>query len=133
MLTYPDRPLLASHPVYPYLARRYGLNLMSVTWEPDKVPSAEQWSELEGVLRERPAGWMVWEDEPTEKSAVRLRALGVASIVLNPCANRPERGDFLSVMPDNARSPKQVFQIVAKADSNPRNLPSTPPVGEEAP
>ena len=28
----PGRPLLASHPVYQYLARRYGLNLRSVMW-----------------------------------------------------------------------------------------------------
>jgi len=34
----PDRPLLASHPVYQYLARRYHLNLKSVHWEPDRVP-----------------------------------------------------------------------------------------------
>ncbi len=31
----PARPLLASHPFYQYLARRYGLNLKSLMWEPD--------------------------------------------------------------------------------------------------
>jgi len=32
------QPLLASHPVYQYLARRYSLNLKSVMWEPDAMP-----------------------------------------------------------------------------------------------
>jgi len=39
----PELPLLASHPVYDYLARRYGLNIKSVHWEPDQVPSRNQW------------------------------------------------------------------------------------------
>ena len=36
------RPLLASHPVYQYLARRYGLDLESVMWEPDGAPDDGQ-------------------------------------------------------------------------------------------
>jgi zinc transport system substrate-binding protein len=31
----PALPLMASHPVYQYLARRYSLNLRSVHWEPN--------------------------------------------------------------------------------------------------
>ena len=30
-----DEPLLASHPVYQYLARRYGLEVISLHWEPE--------------------------------------------------------------------------------------------------
>ena len=37
----PNRPLLASHPVYQYLARRYGLNLRSLHWEPDQAPTEQ--------------------------------------------------------------------------------------------
>jgi zinc transport system substrate-binding protein len=55
----PGRPLLASHPVYQYLARRYGLNLRSVMWEPEEVPSESQWSELEGIPKDHPAKWMI--------------------------------------------------------------------------
>jgi len=106
----PDRPLLASHPVYQYLAWRYGLNLKAVMWEPDEVPTERQWSELEGILREHPAKWMLWEGEPEEQSVEGLRALGVESVVLDPCANRPEIGDFLSVMSNNAENLKRVFQ-----------------------
>ncbi len=36
-----DLPLVASHPVYQYLARRYGLKIRSVLWEPETVPDDE--------------------------------------------------------------------------------------------
>ena len=100
--TDPDRPLLASHPVYQYLARRYGLNLISVMWEPEELPNEGQWNALEGILEDHPARWMLWEGEPGQATATRLRALGIDSLVLDPCANRPAKGDFLTVMTDNA-------------------------------
>ena len=105
----PDRPLLASHPVYQYLARRYRLNLKSVMWEPDEVPSEAQWVELEEMLKEHPARWMIWEGQPAEKAVGRLRALGVESVVFGPCPNRPSTGDFLTVMTDNARGLDRAF------------------------
>ena len=98
----PGRPLLASHPVYQYLARRYGLNIESVLWEPDTLPEDPQWGELESALEGHAAGWMLWEGAPLAASVERLAALGVRSVVFDPCGNRPEEGDFLSVMRDNA-------------------------------
>lgn len=105
-----DRPLLASHPVYQYLARRYGLNLSSVLWEPETVPNKQQWAELERMLSEHRAKWMLWEGEPARESVERLRTLGVGSVVFNPCGNRPATGDFLSVMRDNAGNLERVFR-----------------------
>ena len=98
----PGRPLLASHPVYQYLARRYGLNLESVLWEPDTVPDDAQWRELQAILDGHAAGWMLWEGQPLPEAVERLEALGVRSLVFDPCGNRPEEGDFLSVMRENA-------------------------------
>jgi len=92
------QPLLASHPVYQYLARRYGLNVHSVMWEPESVPSASQWHEVAQIQVEHPARWMIWEGTPAEESAHRLEGMGVSSLVFAPCMNRPENGDFLSVM-----------------------------------
>jgi zinc transport system substrate-binding protein len=43
--------LLASHPVYQYLARRYGLNLRSLVWETDEVPKLENARNLEQVFQ----------------------------------------------------------------------------------
>jgi zinc transport system substrate-binding protein len=51
----PARPLIVSHPVYDYFARRYGLNIKSVHWEPGEIPTNEQMMELNRILKEHPA------------------------------------------------------------------------------
>ncbi len=106
----PDQPLMASHPVYQYFQRRYGLNMQSVMWEPDDVPSEAQWIGLERTLREHSARWMIWESEPNPKNIKRLRSMGVESIVFNPAGNRQEEGDFLSVMRQNVNNLQRVFK-----------------------
>lgn len=104
------QPLLASHPVYQYLARRYGLNLQSVLWEPEVMPDDEEWQRLQSILQEHAATWMLWEGAPLPASADRLQALGVNSLVFDPCGNTPEQGDFLSVMQQNVARLQQAFQ-----------------------
>ena len=105
----PKAPLLASHPVYQYLERRYSLNLKSLHWEPDEEPDASMLKELGGLLESHPAKWMIWEGKPLEGSVEKLKALGVGSVVFSPCASVPETGDFLSVMKENAKGLEQVF------------------------
>ncbi|MHC4163449.1 MAG: metal ABC transporter substrate-binding protein [Planctomycetota bacterium] len=97
----PRGPGVASHPVYQYLARRYGMNLKSVHWEPDEAPGADGWAELRAILKEHPARWMLWEGEPLAETARRLEELGVKSVVFDPCGNTPGEGDFLTVMNQN--------------------------------
>ena len=95
--------LLASHPVYQYLARRYGLDLRSVHFEPDEVPSAAGWAELRALLAGRPSRLMLWEAEPLPAVRERLeRELGIRPVVFEPCGNRPAEGDFLQAMQENA-------------------------------
>ena len=105
----PEKPLLASHPVYQYLARRYSLNLESVLWEPDVVAPENEWRGLAQLRAGHPAGWMLWEDEPSAENRQRLLQLGVQSAVFDPCANRPQAGDFMSVMSDNVAKLKRLF------------------------
>jgi len=97
-----DTPLLFSHPVYGYLEHRYGLNGRSLHWEPDSVPNPAAWRELERLLAEHPARWVVWEASPRRETAQRLEALGLRSIVYAPAGGRPEAGDWLAVMRENA-------------------------------
>ncbi len=106
----PSRPLVVSHPVYDYFARRYGLNIKSVHWEPDETPANEQILELNRILKEHPAKWMVWEGEPMKETVERLLSIGVNSLVFNPCGNTPDQGDFLSVMRQNVDNLKLAFQ-----------------------
>lgn len=95
------QPVMASHPIYQYWARRYQINLQSVLWEPDSVPTGEQMNDLKGILANHAAKWFVWEGEPVEESVKQIKALGLTSVVFDPCANTPARGNWLSVMSDN--------------------------------
>ena len=104
-----NQPFVVSHPVYGYFKRRYGLNIKSVHWEPDEIPSQEQEAELRAVLKDHPATWMIWEGRPEEASVRKLRAMGLKSLVFAPCGNVPEKGDFLSVMRQNVVNLRAAF------------------------
>ncbi|TDU71166.1 zinc transport system substrate-binding protein [Prosthecobacter fusiformis] len=102
-------PLVASHPVYHYMARRYDLNLEAVLWEPETVPDEKAMTELQNVLSKHPAQWMIWEGEPTAQSVEKLAAIGLKSVVVDPCGNVPENGDFISVMKTNIEALEKAF------------------------
>ncbi len=104
-----EQPLMVSHPVYQYFSRRYRLNVKSVHWEPDEMPTPEMWQEMSEVLAGHPAKWMLWERPPRTDVARKLRELGMESVVFSPCGNAPEKGDFLLVMRQNLENLKLVF------------------------
>jgi len=109
-----DRPLVVSHPVYDYLARAYGMNIRSVHWEPDEVPDGRQWMELQEILREHAADWMLWEGAPDPETVSKLKSIGITSVVFDPCGNVPELGNFLSVMEQNIRNLEDVYGPINK-------------------
>ena len=98
------QPIVGSHPVYQYIARRYGLNLKSVHWSPSATPDMVQWQELRDLLEKHPAKTMIWEDEPLPTVVQKLEEIGVRSVVFKPCANTPKEGDYFSVMQENLGS-----------------------------
>ena len=104
-----SKPLIVSHPVYDYFSRGYGLNIMSVHWEPDEIPTNEQMMELHTMLKDHPAQWMIWEGEPVKQAVDRLKAIGMQSVVLDPCGNVPDQGDFMSLMRQNVENLKAIF------------------------
>jgi zinc transport system substrate-binding protein len=106
----PSTPLIVSHPVYDYIARRYGLNIVSVHWEPDQLPGDEQWRALQAILKQHPAEWMIWEGQPVQASMDGLKTLGVDSLVFDPCGNVPDQGDFMTVMQRNVEDIRRAFQ-----------------------
>jgi len=89
--------IIYSHPVYQYFDRRYGLNGMSVHWEPDELPTEDEFKSLDNMN----GALMIWESEPVYETAERLAAMGINSVVFNPCATKPESGDYLACMRDN--------------------------------
>ena len=104
-----DRPLLASHPVYQYMARHYELNLASIHFEPDQYPSENAWWDLQRLLAEHPAEWMIWEGEPMPETTTTLGQQGVRSVVFDPCSGAPEEGDYLTVMRKNVSNLIEAF------------------------
>lgn len=93
-----DQPVLFSHPVFQYLARRFVSNARSLDWEPNAVPDAGTLSELRDVLAEFPARILIWEQEPFAITVGLLEAEGLRSIAFATGANRPAEGDYLGLM-----------------------------------
>jgi len=96
-----DQPILASHPVYPYLADAYGLSIQSLHLEPDQALSEEDWQEVDAMLKQGRAKWMLWEAPPLEATKAGLSKRGVTAIVFDPAGQSPADSDFLSVMKAN--------------------------------
>ncbi len=104
-----DEPLLASHPVYQYLARRYGLEVISLHWEPQQPPTVEMMQDIDSILVEHPATFMLWEGEPLDVMRRKLKDRGVECIVFRPGANTPDAGDFMHLMRKNVEVLARVF------------------------
>ncbi len=95
-------PVLASHPVYHYIARRYGMNMKNVEWEPEEMPSEQEWRKFDQLHAEHPGKIMLWEEDPLPAVAERLRKMGVEPVAFETCASAPDQGDYLTAMKANA-------------------------------
>ncbi len=95
------RQLIYSHPVYQYFERRYQLAGLSLHWEPDVMPPAEQWEALQSHLQ--PGALFVWESEPLPAIASRLTAMGVEQVTLDPGANTAG-ADWLTLQSTNVEA-----------------------------
>jgi zinc transport system substrate-binding protein len=98
------QPLVASHPIYQYWARRYQFNVREVLWEPEIVPVEADLEALKALLVIHPAKWMIWEGEPAKESAEKVKALGLESVVFDPAFNKPEQGSWKDVMEANVKA-----------------------------
>ncbi len=101
------QPLLASHPAYNYVARRYGLNLRNLDLDPETMPDDATFAAIRDVLLTHPAKLILWESSPGEEIAKRFEAeLGLRSVEFSPCelmdpAARAKGEDYLVVMNRN--------------------------------
>jgi zinc transport system substrate-binding protein len=105
----PSRPLIASHPVFQYWTRRYGLKVESVHFEADEMPDAKSFEELSKLQKNHPAKWVIWEDTPNPEIVAKLKSMGLDSAIFLTTGNAPETGDFLSQMKQNLENLKPVF------------------------
>jgi len=90
-----DRNLFYSHPVYQYFEQRYQLPGYSFHWEPEEMPSEQQWKKLEQLMAKSSNNLFVWEDEPSSPIADRMKAIGLEFVVIRPAANRSDN-DWLT-------------------------------------
>ncbi|MBL9120145.1 MAG: zinc ABC transporter substrate-binding protein [Phycisphaerae bacterium] len=104
-------PLVFSHPIYQYFIRRYELNGRSLHWEPEEMPSESELTAFAHLLKEHPAKWMVWEDEPGQAIRSKLRELGVECVVVAPASNMgPDWERWLERQIENATQFAKVFE-----------------------
>jgi zinc transport system substrate-binding protein len=96
-----DQIIVGSHPVYQYLAEAYSLNMQSVHFEPDEMPTSQQWKEFDHLLAEHPSSIMLWEDVPLHEVKEILSIKDVKVIVFNPCGNKPDSLEFIEIMNQN--------------------------------
>ena len=74
------------------------------------VPGNSELEVLASIRENHPASMMIWEADPAPETEQTLSEIGVASVVFDPCANRPENGDFMTVMRSNLLNIDAAFQ-----------------------
>ncbi len=117
--------LLASHPAYNYIAKRYGWSIENIDLPPDEPPTTAQQEALKAALAKGAAGSrfvMLFEAAPLAETAGMLAKLGVAPCEFNPCETldedeRAKGADYLTVMRANLDRLQGVVQDVANASS----------------
>ncbi|MDX2146105.1 MAG: zinc ABC transporter substrate-binding protein [Planctomycetota bacterium] len=105
--------LMASHPAYNYLAKRYRWTIENFAFEPDEPLTPEQVGEVASYVKSSGDGAvppqskvMLWEGDPLAGNVEALQALGVVSVVFTPVeslseADRAAGRDYLTLMREN--------------------------------
>ncbi len=98
-----DHPLIASHPVYQYLAKRYGWKVASLHWEPEQKLSKKEWEQFDKLREKNKATFMIWEDEPLAETKAELDKRGIKIVVIKPLGNGQLEENVLDEMKSNAK------------------------------
>lgn len=99
--------LLASHPAYNYIAKRYGWKIDSLDLDPGTMPSEAQLNDIRSRLASHKAQVILWEGQPSPEIEERLRSeFGLISVLFSPCESlgaedRAAGIDYLSIMNAN--------------------------------
>lgn len=109
--TDPDRPVIFSRPVYQYLARRFRMNGETLDWAGPMPPSDENIAELDELLEEHPAAWMIWPEPPDEATVSMLRERGIESVVVPIAGAPPADGNLLTAMDEAAAALRRVYEF----------------------
>lgn len=111
-----ERALIANHPAWNYVARRYGWTLKTFHLDPEEMPDDETIAQIKAHLAAHPAQIILWEAEPTPEIESRFREeLGLTSVVYTPGesidAEAVKAGeDFLTIMNVNVDRLGEAFE-----------------------
>ncbi len=110
-----DEPLLAAHPAYDYLAKRYGWKISNFDLNPMQMPGEADFDRMRQFVSEGGARFILWESSPSAAVEQAVKdSTGLISLVFSPCEKRPrdpEKGselerplDYLEVMNRNVQT-----------------------------
>ncbi len=114
--------ILASHPAYNYIARRYSIPITNLDLDPESETDLEGLAAIAAAMNERPdaiARIMLWEKAPTAKAINPIRdRFAIEHIVFSPCETQdPEdaagRIDYLARMKLNLESMAEAVRRAA--------------------
>jgi len=110
------RVILASHPAYNYLAKRYGFKIFSLDLDPEGMPSDVSMAQIKKLVAEKKVRHILWEATPLKEISDALaKETGLTSVTFSPC-ELPDRAeiadglDYLKVMRENIRNFKPLFE-----------------------
>ena len=89
---------VATHPRYQYLARAYGLTILSLEWEAGAMPTDDELSELETLIQTESARILIWEAEPPDGAKQATARLGLSNLTFPPLATPPASGSYLDAL-----------------------------------
>jgi len=104
-----DVQLVASHPAYNYLARRYGWEITNLDLDPEADLSESEIAAILAELAVPPAERktvLLWESSPTPATTDALSAVGIRSVLFSPAEmigaeERAAGVDYGDIMRDN--------------------------------
>ena len=111
-----DKPplIVASHPAYNYLCRRYGFPVKSFDFDPESAPDEEALAVFKEFLDKRQGAavkWMLWESAPSpEVEEIFRTRFQLEPLVFSPAESRPGGDlDYLDLMNHNVDGLVRLF------------------------
>lgn len=113
--------LLASHPAYNYISKRYGWDIINFDFDPSEPLNETQIKALQAALDKKDRNIMLWEEMPIDSIRDNLdNQFAINSIEFSPCesmtaADLADGKDYLKVMLMNLDALEKLSQ---KSDNN---------------
>ncbi len=109
-----DTVVVATHPRYQYLARAYGLTILSLEWEAGAMPGDAELANLSALVAENDTDVLIWEAEPPAEARAAVAELGLQDTVFPPLATPSADMTFLDAF---RTAVEQMADAAARAES----------------